>query len=55
MEGFTGSRLGTRGRQFLLGVAVGLTAQGLRALWQWLRSAGMASGPGAPAGAPGSR
>jgi hypothetical protein len=44
------ARLGPRGRQFLLGVAAGLTAQGLRALWRWLQAAGA---PAAPGGAPG--
>jgi hypothetical protein len=45
-SGLTGSRVGTRGRQFLLGVAAGLTAQGLRALVRWLRAAGTPAGSG---------
>jgi hypothetical protein len=49
------ARIGTRGRQFLLGVAAGLTAQGLRALWQWLRAAGAPGPAGTPDGVPGRR
>jgi hypothetical protein len=35
-----------RGQQFLLGVAAGLTAQAISALWHWLRAPAVS--PSAP-------
>jgi hypothetical protein len=32
-------------KQFALGVSAGLTAQALRALWQWLRAPGRPRSP----------